>query len=92
MTVTYAYAIAGLLQRRQELQDEAITLRERTATVQTDTEAIDRVLDSLGYQGELENRTARTERIVLFYRNELRTFLLKELRASDRPLSTRELA
>ncbi len=92
MTDTYAHAIAGLLQRRQELQDESATLRERMATIQTDVEAIDRVLDSLGYEGELESRTARTERIVLFYRNELRAFLLKELRASDRPLSTRELA
>ncbi|MBB2964270.1 hypothetical protein [Methylobacterium sp. R2-1] len=92
MTETYAHAITGLLQRRQELQDEAATLRERMATIQTDVEAIDRVLDSLGYEGELENRTARTERIVLFYRNELRGFILKELRGSDRPLSTRELA
>jgi hypothetical protein len=62
------------------------------ATIRTDVEAIDRGLDSLGYEGELESRTARTERIVLFYRNELRSFILKELRGSDRQLSTRELA
>ncbi len=92
MSEPYALAISGLLKRRLELQDEAATMRERMASVQTDVEAIDRVLDSLGYQGELENRTARSERIVLFCRNELRSFILKELRGSERPLSTRELA
>ncbi|AYO82112.1 hypothetical protein [Methylobacterium brachiatum] len=92
MSEPYALAISGLLKRRQELQDEAATMRERMASVQTDVEAIDRVLDSLGYQGKLENRTARSERIVLFYRNKLRSFILKELRGSERPLSTRELA
>lgn len=62
MTETYAHAIAGLLQRRQELHDEAATLRERMATIQTDVEAIDRVLDSLGYEGELPARSARADR------------------------------
>jgi hypothetical protein len=91
-TETFRHTINGLLQRRSELMDETGVLRERLAQVANDVEAIDRVLDTLGYEGELPNRTARQERIILFYRNELRDYLLKELRASDRPLSTRELA
>ena len=88
----YQHTIAGLLQRRAELQDENAILRERMAQVANDVEAIDRVLDTLGFEGELPNRTARQERIILFYRGELRDFLLKELRASATPLSTRQLA
>jgi hypothetical protein len=57
-----------------------------------DIEAIDRVLDSFGYQGPLEGRTPRAARPVLFYRNELRQFLQAELQRAGRPMSTRELA
>lgn len=92
MTDAHKHEIGGLLQRRAKLQTKTATLRERMAVIGTDIEAIDRVLDSMGYQGEPENRKARTERVVLFYRNELRSFLMKELLASKRPLSTRELA
>jgi hypothetical protein len=91
-TEGYQHTIAGLLQRRAELQDETAVLRERMAATANDIEAIDRVLDALGYEGDLPNRTARQERIILFYRGELRDFLLKELKASPKPLSTRELA
>ena len=62
------------------------------AIVCNDIEAIDRVLDAFGYQGQLEGRTPRAARIVLFYRNELREYLLAELRKADRPLSRRQLA
>jgi hypothetical protein len=84
--------INGLLQKREELQRANAELRERMAIVSNDIEAIDRVLDAFGYQGQLEGRTARAARIVLFYRNELREYLLAELRKADRPLSSRELA
>jgi hypothetical protein len=84
--------ISGLLQKREELQRETAELRERMAVVSNDIEAIDRVLDAFGYQGELDGRTPRQARIVLFYRNELRQYLLNELRKAERPLSSRELA
>lgn len=88
----YAQTISGLLKRRAELMDETVVLRERMAGVATDIEAIDRVLDAFGYTGELANRTARQERIILFYRNELRDYLVKALREAGAGLSTRQLA
>ena len=45
--------INGLLRKREELLRENIDLRERMAN---DIEAIDRVLDTFGYQGELVPR------------------------------------
>lgn len=92
MSDGYDHTVSGLLKKRQELQDENAALRERMAAISNDIEAIDRVLDALGFQGELEGRTARQERIILFYRNELRQFLQRELAKAEAPLSTRELA
>ena len=65
---------------------------ERMAIVANDIEAVERVLDSLGYQGQLVGNTPRAARIVLFYRNELREYLIAELRKSEVPLTARELA
>ena len=48
------------------------------AIIANDIEAVERVLESLGYQGEAVT-TPRAARIVLFYRNELRDYLLAEL-------------
>lgn len=86
------HTISGLLRKRSELQQENATLRERMACIANDIEAIDRVLDTFGHQGEIEGRTARAARVILFYRNELREFLQRELAKADRPLSTREIA
>lgn len=84
--------INGLLAKREELQRANAELRERMAILSNDIEALDRVLVSCGYTGELDGSTPRQARIVLFYRNELREYLLAELRKADRPLSSRELA
>jgi hypothetical protein len=86
------HTISGLLRKRETLQRENAECRERMAIIANDIEAIDRVLDAFGYQGELEGRTPRAARIILFYRNELRQFLQAELAKAQRPLSTRELA
>ena len=86
-----ASLIAGLLAKRQELLTANSELRERMAIVSNDIEAVERVLDSLGYQDEMTT-TPRAARIVLFYRNELRDYLTAELRKSDEPLTARELA
>lgn len=83
--------INGLLAKRAELTNLNADLRERMAIVANDIEAVERVLDSLGYQGQLVGNTPRAARIVLFYRNELREYLLAELRKADRPLTSREL-
>ena len=45
--------ISGLLQKREELLRECAELRERVAVISNDVEAIHRVLDTFGYQGEL---------------------------------------
>jgi len=84
--------VNGLLAKREELLRENADLRERMAVISNDIEAIDRVLDAFGYAGELKGGTPRQARIVLFYRNELREYLLAELRKAERPLSSRELA
>lgn len=86
------HTISGLLRKRFELERENVELRERMAIVSNDIEAIDRVLDAFGYEGELVGKTPRAARIVLFYRNELRDFLLGELRKATGPLSSRQLA
>ena len=57
-----------------------------------DIEAMDRVLDAFGYDGPpLAERQARQHRLVIFNRNELRQFLLRELRKGE-PLTSRDLA
>ena len=86
------HTINGLLRKRDELLRENNELRERMAILTNDVEAIDRVLDTFGYQGELNGGTPRQSRIILFYRNELRDYLLSELRKADGPLSSRQLA
>ena len=84
--------INGLLAKRQGLTNLNAELRERMAIVANDIEAVERVLASLGYQGQLVGITPRAARIVLSYRNELREYLLAELRKSDAALTSRELA
>ena len=91
MIVEDATLINGLLAKRQELCALNAELRERMAVVANDIDAVERLLDSLGYQGEAVT-TPRAARIVLFYRNELREYLLAELRKAPAPMTARELA
>ena len=78
--------------KREELQRENAMLREQMAIIANSIEAIDRVLETFGFQGELDDKAPRAARVALFYRGELRAFLLARLREADRPLSSRELA
>jgi hypothetical protein len=78
-TETYQHAISGLLQKRGELMEEIAVTRERLAILSNDIESIDRVLERLGYDGDVK-LTPRVPRVVLFYRGELRQFLLGQLR------------
>jgi len=64
------------------------------AVVGNDIAALDRTLETLGYQGDLKAPlgVGPNTRVVHFHRNELRRFCLDDLRKADRPLSARDLA
>jgi hypothetical protein len=89
-TTTYQHAISGLLQRRAEMMEESVILRERIAVLSNDIESLDRTLEGLGYAGEVK-LTPRVPRIVLFYRGELRQFLRNYLEKHG-PSTTRKMA
>ncbi len=89
-TKTYQHTINGLLQKRSEMMEELAIIRERMAVLSNDVEALDRVLERLGYEGGIQ-LTPRVPRVVLFYRGELRQFLLKQLREKG-PMTSRQLA
>ena len=89
-TETYQHAIGGLLQKRGEMIEEMAATRERLAVLSNDVEALDRVLETLGYQGDVK-LTPRVPRVVLFYRGEMRQFLIGQLREHG-PLTSRALA
>lgn len=91
-TETFEHTIAGLLTKRDELQTEIAYLRENMAIAANSIEAIDYVLEAFGHTEDLEGRTPRAARVVLFYRNELRAFLLDQLRKATEPKSSRQLA
>ena len=91
-TETFEHTIAGLLTKREELQKEIAGLRESMAVASNAIDAIDQVLEAFGHTEDLEGRSPRAARVVLFYRNELRTFLLDQLRKAKEPLSSRQLA
>ena len=84
--------ISGLLKKREEIMRESAELRERMAIAANAIEAIDNVLETFGHTEDLDGRTPRAARVVLFYRNELRSFLLDQLRKAQEPLSSRQLA
>jgi hypothetical protein len=92
MGAPYANTISGLLRKRSELVGDAQRLREQLAHVGNDIEALDRTLISLGYEGDLKGVQPRGNRVVFFARDELRRFLLDELRKAEGPISSRDLA
>jgi len=91
MTETYDHAIAGLLRKRGEMLANLADLREQLAVLSNDLESIERVLETLGYDGELPTVATRAPRIVLFYRGELRQFLRRSLQEHG-PSTSRQLA
>lgn len=92
MTKGYEHTISGRLKKRSELMGDAQSLRAQQAEVANSIDSIDYVLKSLGYQGDLNGIRPRSTRAVYFHRNELRRFLIDELRNADGPLSARDLA
>ncbi len=88
----YSHAIGGLLRKRKELMAEMQAIRERQAELANDVEALDRTLGTLGHVPELEPAKPRSSRTMLFHRNELKRFLLDQMRGETVPISSRTLA
>jgi hypothetical protein len=91
MTEGYANAISGLLRKRGEMLANLADLREQLAVLSNDLESIERILETLGYDGHLPTVATRAPRIVLFYRGELRQFLRQSLQEHG-PSTSRQLA
>ena len=89
-TETYEHTIGGLLQKRQEVMAEMAIARERLGLLTNDIEAIDRILERLGYGGPLDPKPL-APRFVLFYRGQLRQWLLAQLKENG-PATSRALA
>ena len=88
----YSITINGLLTKRPEHFNEAISLRDRLAEIKNDVDAIDRTLGSLGYLGDIDAVMPRKQRNVIFKRRELMRFILLELRYAGKSLTSREIA
>lgn len=88
----YDNTVSGLLRKRAEMMGAANRLREEMAVISNDIDALDRVLVSLGYDGDLKGIASRSNRVVFFARNELRRWLLNELRQATGPVTSRDLA
>ncbi len=91
-TDTFEHTVNGLLTKRADLFNEAERLRDRMGEIKNDVGAIDRVLQSLGYSGDLDAQMPRQKRQVLFGPGELTRAILDELRDAPEPLSSREIA
>jgi len=91
-TKTFEHTITGLLAKRADMFEEALGLRDRLAEIKNDVAALDRVLGTLGYKGDLDAQMPRQKREALFGRGDLTRSILSELRNALRPLATREIA
>jgi hypothetical protein len=91
-TETFEHTISGLLTKRADLLGEAVSLRDRIAAIRNDVDAIDRVLGTLDYKGDLDAQMPRQKRQVLFGRGELTRAILDELRTATGPMGSREIA
>jgi hypothetical protein len=91
MDAGYQNTVSGLLRKRGEMLASMADLREQIAVASHDLEAIERILETLGYEGELPTKATRVPRVVLFYRGELRGFLRQSLKEYG-PSTSRELA
>lgn len=91
-TVTFEHTISGLLTKRADLFNEAERIRDRLAEIKNDIGALDRVLGTLGYKGDLDAAMPRQKRQVLFGRGELTRAILDVLRDAPESMATREIA
>ena len=91
-TQTYEHTVTGLLTKRADLFNEAQRIRDRLAEIKNDVAALDRVLGTLGYTGNLDAEMPRQKRQVLFGAGELTRAILDELRDAIEPMASREIA
>ncbi|WP_246720941.1 hypothetical protein [Methylocystis sp. H4A] len=91
-TATYEHTISGLLTKRADLFNEAQRIRDRLAEIKNDIGALDRVLGTLGYTGNLDAEMPRQKRHVLFGPGELTRAILDVLRGATEPMATRDIA
>ncbi|MCC6947343.1 MAG: hypothetical protein IT539_06180 [Bradyrhizobiaceae bacterium] len=91
-TETYEHTVSGLLAKRADLFNEAERIRDRLAEIKNDVSALDRVLGTLGYTGDLNAEMPRQKRDVIFGKGELTRAILDELRGASGPLTSREIA
>lgn len=91
-TDTFEHTISGLLTKRADLFGEAERIRDRLAEIKNDVAALDRVLSTLGYQGDLDVAMPRQKREVLFGRGELTRGCLDALREATGPMTSRQVA
>ena len=90
---TYEHTTNGLLTKRAELLGEAESIRDRLAAIKNDIDALDRVLiNTLGYEGDLDAQMPRQKRHVVFGRGELTKAVLGVLRRSQKPMTSRQIA
>lgn len=87
----YEHTISGLLHKRVDLFQEAERLRDRLAEIKNDIGALDRVLDTLGYEGEFDALMPREKRHVIFGRGELTRQVLMILRRNGKPMTSRQI-
>ena len=88
----YQNTISGLLRKRAALMGDSQALREKLAEVGNAIESLDHVLRALGFDEPLDGMRPRSNRVVFFARNELRRFLINELREATGPVSARDMA
>lgn len=90
-TETYQLTIAGLLTKRADLFNEAERIRDRLGEIRNDLDALDRVLGTLGYTGDLDTEMPRQKRHVLFGSGELTRAILDTLRDAEAPMYSRDI-
>src|ERR1700737_3822375 len=88
----YEITIHGLLCKRRHLLGDADNLKKSLSCALEDIRALDRTLKALGYSGEHERMVAAGTRKGVFRRDQLRRFLIGELRHAGKPLRSGELA
>jgi hypothetical protein len=91
-TETFEHAISSLLSKRADLLGEAERLRDRIAAIKNDLDALDRTLNTLGYEGDLDAMMPRQKRHVVFGKGELFRSCMDVLRDADGPMTSRQIA
>jgi hypothetical protein len=92
MADPYENTIHGLLRKRRHLLGDVDRLKKDLSCALDDIRALDRTLKALGYSGQHERMVAAGTRKVIFRRDQLRRFLIGELRHANKAVTSGELA